>query len=202
MKQLYRENPTDVFTLWLGAPINGIQHPSEIAEKWTANQLASIGLYEAAPADAIPANKVVASTSVKRVSGVVKYVNILEDAPRPSHDDVNRERDRRVDLGFQFLGKNYAFDKDSKQRVTGAATLAGFAMGAGAQPGNYHWHGGADPFVWIADDNTLTVMDAQTCFAFGNAAAAWESAHIFAARNIKDNMNPIPYNYTDNVYWP
>lgn len=121
--------------------------------------------------------------------------------PAPSTADVNAERDRRIALGFEFGGKNYAFDPDSKQRVTGAGTLAGFAMGAGSQAGDLFWHGGSTPFVWIADDNSLTPMDATTCFAFGQAAAAHETAHIFAARAIKD-MAQIPANYTDDTFWP
>lgn len=116
--------------------------------------------------------------------------------------DVNMERDRRIHRGFTFGGKTYAFDPSSKQRVTGAGTLAGFAMLAGAQPGDLYWHGGNQPFRWIADDNSLTEMDAQTCFAFGQAAAAHEEAHIFAARSIKD-MSPIPEDFATNPdYWP
>lgn len=115
---------------------------------------------------------------------------------------VNHERDRRIHAGFVFGGKTYAFDPSSKQRVTGAGTLAGFAIAAGAQPGDMLWHGGQQPFRWIADDNSLTEMDAQTCFAFGQAAAAHEEAHIFAARAIKD-MTPIPADYaTNESYWP
>lgn len=123
-------------------------------------------------------------------------------APTPSAAEVNAERDRRIHAGFSFGGKTYAFDPSSKQRVTGAGTLAGFAIAAGAQPGEMLWHGGQQPFRWIADDNTLTEMDAQTCFAFGQAAAAHEEAHIFAARAIKD-MSPIPADYaTNESYWP
>lgn len=123
-------------------------------------------------------------------------------APAPSAAEVNAERDRRIHAGFSFSGKTYAFDPSSKQRVTGAGTLAGFALAAGAQPGDMLWHGGQQPFRWIADDNSLTEMDAQTCFAFGQAAAAHEEAHIFAARAIKD-MDPIPADYaTDDTYWP
>ncbi len=114
---------------------------------------------------------------------------------------VNIERNRRIHAGFFFGGKRFAFDADSKQRVTGAATLAGFAMAQGKKADDLLWHGGSDPFVWIADDNTLVPMDAPTCFAFGQAAAAHETAHIFAARQIKD-ASPIPADYADDAYWP
>jgi len=114
---------------------------------------------------------------------------------------VNAERDRRLGTTFTFAGKSYDCDTASLARITGAATLAGFAMGAGAAAGNLRWHGGAADFTWIAADNTLTTMDAQTCFAFGNAAATNQSAHIFAGRTVKA-MDPIPSNYTDDKYWP
>jgi hypothetical protein len=35
----------------------------------------------------------------------------------------------------------------------------------------------------------------------GQAAAANESAHIFAARALKD-MSPIPSDFSDDAYWP
>ena len=114
---------------------------------------------------------------------------------------VNAERDRRLSTTFTFAGKSYDCDTASLARITGAATLAGFAMGAGAAAGNLRWHGGAADFTWIAADNTLATMDAQTCFAFGNAAATNQSAHIFAGRTVKA-MDPIPSNYTDDKYWP
>ena len=100
-----------------------------------------------------------------------------------------------------FGGKVYATDEASLARITGAATLAGFAMAAGATTGNLRWHGGATDFAWIAEDNSINTMDAPTVFAFGQAAAANETAHIFAARAIK-NIDPIPANYTDDALWP
>jgi hypothetical protein len=55
--------------------------------------------------------------------------------------------------------------------------------------------------VWIAGDNSSVPMDAQTVTSFGQTAAAWKSAHVFAARAIKD-MRPIPADFTDDAYWP
>jgi hypothetical protein len=116
--------------------------------------------------------------------------------------DVNRERDRRTHYGFMFQGKLYQFDPDSRSRITGAATLAKFAIVAGIQPGNLRWINPAVDFSWIAADNSLTLMDAHTCSAFGDAAAVHEQRHIFAARAIKA-MDPIPADYaTNNAYWP
>lgn len=114
---------------------------------------------------------------------------------------VNTERDRRLAADFEFQGKMYQRDSVSVSRITGAATLAGFAMAQGAQPDNYHWHGGDQPFAWIASDNTLTLMDAQTAFAFGAECAAIETRIVFAAKALRD-ADPIPDDLTDDQYWP
>ncbi|MER8652320.1 hypothetical protein [Mesorhizobium sp. M0586] len=155
--------------------------------------------------DSIPDGKVFVSQSVEieKIESVwtAKIVRVLADTPRPSTSDVNAERDRRIAAGFTFNGKAYAMDDQSKARISGAATLAGFAAITGAGAGNYRWADANVDFVWIANDNTLTLMDAPTCFAFGKAAAAWESQNIFAARAIKES-DPVPYGFTNNAYWP
>lgn len=116
-------------------------------------------------------------------------------------DEIDRERDRRMKSGLPFQGQVYDFDDVSKSRITGMATLAGFAIGAGAQAGDLYWHGGSTPFVWVASDNSFVPMDAQTCFALGQAAAVHEMTYIFAARSLKD-ADPIPEDFSANTYWP
>lgn len=141
-------------------------------------------------------------------SGTAAYV-APDPEPEPdpaivlaqARDAVNRERNRRMTSTFTFASRSYDSDAASLARITGAATLAGFAMGAGAKAGDLRWHGGDADFMWIAVDNRLTTMDAQTCFAFGQAAATHQSAHIFAGRAVK-SMDPIPADYTDDSYWP
>lgn len=115
--------------------------------------------------------------------------------------DVNAERNRRMRGTFIFNGVAFNCDSDSLQRITGAGTLAGFAMGAGAQAGDLYWHGGTDPFAWIAADNSIVTMDAPTAFAFGQAAARNETLHIFAAKALKDT-DPIPTDFSDDKWWP
>jgi hypothetical protein len=114
---------------------------------------------------------------------------------------VNAERDRRMNATFAFAGKRYDCDARSLQRIMGAAALARFAVIAGAEADDLRWHGGAADFTWIAADNSMTTMDAQTCAAFGDAAATNESAHIFAGHAIKA-MDPIPADFTNDKYWP
>lgn len=112
---------------------------------------------------------------------------------------VDAERDRRMG-SFTFAGKAYDLTGQSLANVSGAGTLALAALINGAQPGDLRW---ADPdadFTWIANDNTMTPMDAQTTWAFAQTAAAWRKHCIFKARQIKDN-SPIPANYTADSYW-
>jgi hypothetical protein len=131
--------------------------------------------------------------------------DFLPPPPPPIHPptaaDVNAERDRRLVLPFAFSGKMYDRDPRSLDRITGAATLAGFALAAGAEPLDFQWHGGTEPFAWIANDNSITVMDAATTFAFGREAAAVETRIVFAARALKD-MPVIPEDYAADHWWP
>lgn len=119
----------------------------------------------------------------------------------PTQADVDIERDRRIADGFVFDGKLYQSRPEDRENISGAALAALAAQIGGAEPGNYRWHGGDSDFVWIAADNSLAAMDAQTMFALGQAAMAHKQAHIFAARTIKD-ADPIPSDYIDNGYWP
>ena len=114
---------------------------------------------------------------------------------------VDTERDRRLGGTMMFQGRRFGVDAASTARITGGATLAGFAMMAGAPAGYLYWHGETQPFTWIAADNSFVQMDAQTMFAFGKATAENISTHIFAARLLKD-LTPIPLTYQDDKFWP
>ena len=113
---------------------------------------------------------------------------------------VNDERDRRMAV-FVFSGKAFDFDERSAMNIAGASTLALAAIINGAQPGDMRWSDADADFGWFAKDNTHVAMDAQTCFAFGQAAASWRSGCIHAARTLKD-QSPIPADFTANVHWP
>jgi hypothetical protein len=114
---------------------------------------------------------------------------------------INQERDRRLAQNFMFQGAAFDFDLKSQTRIAGAATLAQFALIGGADVEDLYWHGGADPFSWITAENEIIAMTAPTCFAFGQAAAAHEAAHVFAARALKD-METIPADIIDGAHWP
>lgn len=122
--------------------------------------------------------------------------------PAPTTDEVDAERDQRIDGGMVWNGVTYQTRPQDRENVAGAATMALAAMVNGAQAGDLRWHGGSEDFVWIAEDNSVHTFDAQTFFAFAQAMAHHKSALIFAARALKDS-DPIPEDYATNEdYWP
>lgn len=123
------------------------------------------------------------------------------EAPLPTFEDVNFERDRRLRGTIAYMGTVFDCDAASLQRITGAATLAGFAIGRGAAAGDLYWHGGPEPFVWISNENVPVEMDAFAMFKFGQVTAENETAHIVAARALKD-MKEIPRDFQDDKWWP
>jgi hypothetical protein len=118
-----------------------------------------------------------------------------------TQDAIDAERDRRIDAGVTFNGTRFQTRPADRENVAGATQLATLAVMAGAQAGNLRWHGGASDFAWIAENNSIVTMDAQTVIGFGQAVAAHKSAHIFAARALKD-ADPIPADYTSSEHWP
>lgn len=78
---LYLEYEPGAFRAWNGEPIDGVTHPRDIEQMWSAGELEAMGLFVPAHAEDVPAGKQVTSTSVQRVAGVVRYVHVLEDVP-------------------------------------------------------------------------------------------------------------------------
>ena len=114
---------------------------------------------------------------------------------------VDVERDRRVAGGFVFGGNTFQARAEDRENIAGASTAALAAIVNGAQAGDLRWHGGDSDFCWIAADNTLVPMDAQTMFGCGQAAMAHKQAMIFAARALKDLVE-IPADFADDRWWP
>lgn len=121
--------------------------------------------------------------------------------PPPTTAEVNAERDKRMSK-FTFAGKEYDLSEGngSLANVSGAGTLALAAIINGAQVGDLRWADPTADFGWIAEDNTITAMDAQTTWAFAQTAAEWRKKMIFKARALKD-LEAIPADYKNNNYW-
>lgn len=130
------------FQPWAGEAIDGVRHPRVIESAWSDEDLAAIGLYKPAEADPVPEGKVIVSTDVERVGGVVKYVHVLEDAPLPPIpdrvtarqfklqllaagliDDVDAwvaAQDRAVQIAYEYSG---TFVRDEPMMLAGFAAL-------------------------------------------------------------------------------
>lgn len=216
---LFREVEPNVFEQWMGEPINGIPYPFNIEETWDYGQLASIGLYRPQPPEPVPNGyKIISTKPGWATDGYVRYIHELElEEPQPVlKSQVDDEAMRRIEGGFLYNGKTFDSTTVSIRRINGAGTLASIAVMNGAQPGNFYWQyppntwelpeetkqaNGMTPFGWIVSDNTIMLLDAYMVIEMGAAAAAWERDHVFAARTLK-NMNPIPLDYKDEIYWP
>lgn len=121
--------------------------------------------------------------------------------PVISNEDVNVERDRRTATLFIFNSIAYQCDERSQQNITAKGAQAKFAILAGAQPNDLRWANPNASFGWIATDNNITPMDAQTMAEFADAADLWVTSHIMAGLALK-GQNPIPQDYADDKYWP
>lgn len=122
-------------------------------------------------------------------------------AHQPTAEDVKAERDRRLEGCFTYDGVHYDCDRVSMIRIAGAGALAGFWISQGNDPDSNLWHGEAEPFVWIDHYENAVVLTASQMFGMSMAAADNEQAHILAGRALKE-MDPIPLNYADDVWWP
>lgn len=171
---------------WHGERINGVSYPRNIETLWTSEQLAAIGL------ELVP----------------------IPTPPPLTHEQkkalVDEEWSRRVFGGFTFAGEEYHSDRDSIDNITGAQSLAQYAMDNGVQAGNRYWHledpanppEGAAEFAWKSRSNGMIPMDAPTMVALAKALFAWKHAHFLAARSLKDTPGGIPADYTSDIYWP
>jgi Domain of unknown function (DUF4376) len=99
--------------------------------------------------------------------------------------DVNEHRDNAVNSGFTFSGNLYQSDRRSRENIAGAAQLASLAIAAGARPGDFKWDGSGENFGWIATDNSIVPMDAQTVVAFACGAAAFKKRCIMHGYELK-----------------
>lgn len=134
-----------------------------------------------------------------------KYIqsHAYEEKPTlyPNKEEVNNERDRRIETSFPYMGKQIQFRPGDRENINGASSLAIIAIMNGAKPGDTKWHGGEEDFAWITADNSLLVLDAFQTIGMGKAAAEWKSKNIFAARELK-NQDPIPRDFEEDKYWP
>lgn len=164
-----------------------------------------VNIIVAAPGFEIPGMSLVEAAEGAAIGGT--YANGVFTPPEPvpepapNSDQVDVERDRRIEETFSFGGESYQLDEKSISRIIAMGADARFAILGGAPAGYLRWADPNNDFGWIATDNSVTPMDAQTMVAFADSAKLWVSQHIFSARSLKDE-NPIPSDYKDDKWWP
>lgn len=116
---------------------------------------------------------------------------------------VDAERDRRIAAGFTFGGKLYQARDSDIRNINGASTAAAVAIMNGSLSGDFRWSDPSKDFAWIASDNSMVQMDAQTVIAFGQTAMTWVTAMTMAGRTIKDRLIAgEPLTVTEDNLWP
>jgi len=109
-----------------------------------------------------------------------------------TQDQVNSERDRRLDGGVIRGGVEYQSDEASRAAIAKKTTIALGLMAVGKKD---------DSFTWIASDNSQVTMTAAEFYDFGDALDTYEENVRFVARKLKDET-PIPGDYANDRYWP
>lgn len=162
-----------------------------------------IGYWPIQPADPTPAGKVaVGRETALDEGGVIRWVEILEDAPHPTGNQINAERDRRIEAGATFDVTGYGLiplQGRLKDQINLQARLIA-AQGAKAM-------GVTDPVLVLrdaADVNHLLTPD-QT-IELVSKGVAWIETVMMRSWDMKDGVAPFedgpPYDYTDDGYWP
>lgn len=116
----------------------------------------------------------------------------------PSTEDVNRERDRRVNLGSTFTVTGYgpvriAGDDTTIRNLQGLAFAAQLRLGQGDTTT-------LTPFR--DEDNVIHQLAPAHILDLWSQGAAYVSAVFAAAWALKDNPAGIPSDYTSDTYWP
>jgi hypothetical protein len=127
---------------------------------------------------------------VRRGDGYAIVPLAQKDDPDPVTvaQRIDAERDRRIQLPFEFEGHLFQSDDLSRARIDKSRGSALAAAIGGAQPGDLRWTGLPVDFFWIALDNTRVAMDAPTMIRLGNASAANEGLQIVAANDLKKRI--------------
>lgn len=137
--------------------------------------------------------------SVLKIDNKFMYTWIIVDRV-VDRTEIDAERDRRIDSGFEFMGCLIQSRPTDRENITGAVQLALMAKLAGAQSGDYRWSNPDVDFQWITSENNTLTLDVDGVIELGKTAAAVKQTLIFKGRELKD-MLEIPSDFTDDKWW-
>ncbi|MGJ7040496.1 hypothetical protein J2Y63_003761 [Shinella sp. BE166] len=161
-----------------------------------------VGYWPIQPADPTPDGKVAIDRHVELFGGLPQWVDELEDAPPPTGDQINAERDRRISAGATFAVPGYG-DVPLTGRVRDQTVLLALLVKAqGAKAA-----GITAPVMVIrdgADANHILTPDQMISLV--SSGMNWIEATMQRSWDMKDGVSPFedgpPLDFTDDAYWP
>ncbi|WP_207900511.1 hypothetical protein [Shinella sp. JR1-6] len=163
-------------------------------ESFTAGEIADAGFVAAPDAPAYEP-----ATEHLGWDGAAWTVTAL---PPPTGDDVNAERDRRIEAGATFVVAGYGpvpLQGRLKDQINLQSRLIA-AQGAKAA-------GITDPILLLRDAADVNhMLTADQMIELVTKGVAWIEAVMQVSWNMKDGVAPfeagIPPDYAENTYWP
>lgn len=113
---------------------------------------------------------------------------VIDNSAEAICSRIDKERDRRIDGGFDWQGHRFQSRPSDRENLLGAAQLAIAAIGAGVQRDNLRWVNPDADFVWITEANDLVPLDAFQVVQLFQIGVAYKTALTFFARTLKDQV--------------
>ncbi|HEV7251432.1 MAG TPA: hypothetical protein VGN93_31025 [Shinella sp.] len=161
-----------------------------------------VGYWPILPAEPLPPNKVPVGRDREIIGGVVQWVDDLADAPHPSGEEINAERDRRIAVGKTFAVAEYG-DIPLQGRLQDQINLQARLLAAqGAKA-----LGVSGPVLIIRDaQNVNHMLTPDQVIELVTMGTAWIEATMKVSWDMKDGVAPFeqgpPYDFADDAYWP
>ncbi len=123
---------------------------------------------------------------------------------------VEEERDRRVELGFDYMGATFHMDAASRANILATFAAAMDKKETHVADGTLlaivlimpDWSKPGENFKFGAMGGVNVNMNLGETLDFGRAAKVFYEEHIFAARALKATQGGIPADYKDDSHWP
>lgn len=123
---------------------------------------------------------VLAPISAEEVYGPLSSFKLLLKA------QVNAERDKRIEGGFDFNGHLIQSRATDRENIAALAADAERAIAGGKQAGDYAWHPRfSQGFGFIVEDNSVVPMDAFDMRAMRERGFAFKADQTFYAVSLK-----------------
>lgn len=167
--------------------IAGQGYPYNWPDLATEEERAALGIAAIAEPAAPDPGLVVTGSTIEDAGGVPTRVWVTETAPAASLvTQVNAERDRRIEGGFELNGKTFQTRQSDRENIATMGVQAQLAVLGGAAPGDLRWADAANDFVWITADNSTVALDAQGMVELFQRGVSFKIALTFTARAKKD----------------